>query len=275
MKRTELAEIIDLDRYPIHAPETAAARALEARCREALATTGAAELPGFLRAEATAALAREAQALSPEAHRHAGKATPYLELPDEHWPEGHPRKSWNPFSLGAVPFDSFPGDSALRALYAWDPLLGFVARCLGESKLYRYADPLGALSLNVMVDADEVEWHFDQADFVVSIALQDSEQGGDFLSVPRIREAGAERYDDVARALAGELEPSCIPMTPGTLLLFNGRNSLHRVTTTKGPTPRLVALLAYDTKPGTCASPMLQTARYGRVLRPETESSAV
>jgi len=40
-------------------------------------------------------------------------------------------------------------------------------------------------------------------------------------------------------------------MEPGTMLLFEGRDSLHRVTPIIGSTPRYVALLAYDTKPAT------------------------
>jgi hypothetical protein len=43
-----------------------------------------------------------------------------------------------------------------------------------------------------------------------------------------------------------------------------GRRSLHRVTPIAGSTPRLVALLAYDTKPGTCSSELLRLVRYGR-----------
>jgi hypothetical protein len=53
-------------------------------------------------------------------------------------------------------------------------------------------------------------------------------------------------------------------MTPGTLLIFAGRHSLHRVSLIRGATPRLVGLLAYDTKPGTISTEVLRLARYGR-----------
>ena len=56
-----------------------------------------------------------------------------------------------------------------------------------------------------------------------------------------------------------------VPMTPGTLLLFEGRRSIHRVSPIRGPRARHVALLAYDTKPGTDSSPLLKRVRYGRV----------
>ena len=175
---------------------------------------------------------------------------------------------------------SQPDDKVAIVVFSGDldkVLASFViatgAAALGQERLYRYDDPLGALSLNVMEDGDECEWHFDQADFVVSIALQDAEAGGDFLYVPLIRSAGEENYEGVAEALAGERQATRIPMKPGTLLLFEGRNSIHCVSPCRGATPRLVALLAYDTQPGTCASELLQKSRYGRILRPASEGA--
>ncbi|MFM7899584.1 MAG: hypothetical protein ACKO97_11560, partial [Actinomycetota bacterium] len=55
------------------------------------------------------------------------------------------------------------------------------------------------------------------------------------------------------------------PMTPGTLMLFNGRRSMHRVSPVGGDVPRYVALLAYDTKPGTDSTDELKLSRYGRL----------
>ena len=82
-----------------------------------------------------------------------------------------------------------------------------------------------------MGEGDQLQWHFDQTDFVVSLAIQSAERGGDFEVVPRIRSAGDERYDDVAAVLAGRPRPGWrhCPMRPGTLLVFEGRHSLHRV----------------------------------------------
>ena len=55
------------------------------------------------------------------------------------------------------------------------------------------------------------------------------------------------------------------PMTPGTLMLFNGRNSMHQVSRIEGAVPRYVALLSYDTKPGTDSTRTLKLNRYGRL----------
>jgi hypothetical protein len=141
-----------------------------------------------------------------------------------------------------------------------------VSEILDRRPLHRYADPLGALNLAVMGADDELGWHFDQTDFVVSVALQSADVGGDFESATRVRSVDDERYDRVAAVLAGGRDGvTSIPMRPGTLMLFEGRHSMHRVTTIAGPTPRYVALLAYDTRPDTDSSELLKLVRYGRL----------
>ena len=136
---------------------------------------------------------------------------------------------------------------------------------LERGPIFRYADPFGALNLAVMGEGDQLQWHFDQTDFVVSLAIQSAEAGGDFEVVPRIRSADDERYADVAAVLAGDARRvETLPMTPGTLLIFEGRHSLHRVSPVAGAPLRHVGLLAYDTKPGTMGSDLLRADRYGR-----------
>jgi hypothetical protein len=263
------AALVDLDRYPILDLGAPAGQALARRCRAALDATGACELEGFLHPEATARMVREAESLASAAHRNAGKGTPYLEIPDPAWPADHPRRSFGEYGVDVVPYDRVPASHALRRLYEWDPLVAFVAAAIGAPRLFRYADPLGALNVAVMGDGDRLQWHYDQTDFVVSLALRGAEAGGDFEYVPLIRSRTEENYPAVQRLLAGdERAVRRVPMRPGTLLLFEGRCSIHRVSPIRGRTTRLVALLAYDTKPGTCASEVLQQARYGRVVRP-------
>jgi predicted 2-oxoglutarate/Fe(II)-dependent dioxygenase YbiX len=119
-----------------------------------------------------------------------------------------------------------------------------------------------------MKDNDYLRWHFDQSDFVVSIPLQDSESGGEFEFVRHIRSKDAENYDDVAAILRGGTKNvERMRMPPGSLILFEGRYTLHRVTRIKGQTPRLIALLSYDTKPDTDSSDYLKMIRYGRLAK--------
>jgi hypothetical protein len=262
-----IAMTVDLDRYPIEPLGDARAQALAAACRAQLAETGSCLLPGFLRPDAVARMAEEAAAVAPLAHRKPGGrgATAYLAPPDESFPEGHPRRRLQTSSVGAVAYDLIPRGSLVRALYEWDGLLEFLAASLGKDRLYRYADPLGALNIASMGEGEHLLWHFDQTDFVVSILLQDCERGGDFEYVPNIRDAKTENYDRVRRLLDGDRsEVVHLDIAPGTLALFMGRHSIHRVTPIAGSTLRLIALLGYDTEPGTLSSDRLKLARYGR-----------
>jgi len=261
------SHLIDLERYPILDLSAALARDLTRHCRAQLDQTGACELPGFLKPDSVEILVRESDSLAAHAYHSVVTGTPYLEVPDASLPDDHPRKFFEPTSVGVVAYDQFPPQSVLRRLFEWDPLMEFIAAALKKDRLYRYADPMGALNLAVMTDGERLHWHFDQTDFVTSIALRPSEAGGDFEYVPLIRSAADENYPRVKKLLNGSDEGVVrVPMHPGTLLLFEGRNSIHRVTPIRGRTTRLVALLAYDTKPDTRSSKLLQMARYGRAL---------
>jgi hypothetical protein len=88
--------------------------------------------------------------------------------------EGHPRVTWAHTRLTAVAYDRFPPGSALRMLYESDALLAFLSRALGF-EVFRYDDPLGGLNLAAMYDGDRLAWHYDQTDFVVSLAVQESD----------------------------------------------------------------------------------------------------
>ncbi|MDQ1466066.1 MAG: hypothetical protein QOH10_481 [Actinomycetota bacterium] len=256
--------LVDLDRYPILDLDAPDAAALAQRCRDELDRSGVSILPGFLTASATATAVAESEALAPLGHPSDVEGTPYLELPADGWPEGHPRVTWDHTRLTAVAYDSFPAGSLLRTLYESDALLAFLARALGF-EVFRYDDPLGGLNLAAMYEGDRLAWHYDQTDFVVSLAVQESESGGDFECVPMTRRADDEHYDVVAAILAGdESRVVTIPMTPGTLMLFEGRHTLHRVTDIGGARPRYVGLFGYDRKPGTCSSELLRAVRYGR-----------
>lgn len=273
--RNDIADLVDLDRYPIHDPK-GRGRDLVMLCREQLGRIGASNLDGFLLPSAIEAMVAESKTLEPLAHRTRGnKGTAYLEPPDETLPEDHPRRRMQTTSVGAIAYDLVPAKSPLRRLYESPVLLAFLAQALDKGPLYRYADPLGALNIAVMGDGDHLMWHFDQTDFVVSLLLQDCDSGGDFEFVPNIRRLGEENYGKVKRLLDGD--PSGVvrlDAKPGTLALFQGRYSIHRVSPIQGPTPRYIALLGYDTKPGTMSSDRLKQRRYGRI-HPKGQEPAV
>ena len=262
---TPVDELVDLDRYPVLDAGGAAFQVMVEGARAQLVDTGAVELPGFLNPTGIVALAADADDLAPRAHHSTGVGTAYLEFPDFSLPEDHPRLTWRHYAVGAVAYDLMPEWSLLRQVYEWEPLRNLVESVLDRGPIHRYADPFGALNLAVMHEGDELQWHFDQTDFVVSLAIQTADHGGFFEVVPRIRTADDERYDDVAAVLAGTSEDVVtLPMVPGTLLVFEGRYSLHRVSPVGSGLARHVGLLAYDTCAGTMGSELLRHDRYGR-----------
>ena len=82
--------------------------------------------------------------------------------------------------------------------------------------------------------------------------------------MPRIR--GSEDEDAVVAAvLDGDrgrvLE---LPFTAGALLIFGGRQMLHRVTRVGGARPRLVPVLTYADRPGLANSEAVRMVFWGR-----------
>ncbi len=262
---TEVADLIDLERYPVLRPDSDAYRAVVDDGRRQLRERGAAELEGFVSPAGVAELVRDAESLTPRAHASSGQGTAYLEFPDFTLPEDHPRLHFADYGVRALAYDVTPRTSPLRRLYEWDPMKDLIEAILDRGRLFRYADPFGALNLAVMGEGDRLQWHFDQTDFVVSLAVQSAAVGGDFEVVPRVRSADDEHYDKVTAVLAGDrTRVEILPMRPGTLLVFEGRHSLHRVSPVEGSRLRHVGLLAYDTRPGTVGSDLLRQDRYGR-----------
>jgi len=269
----DLTASIDLERYPLLEPGSPVLRDRIGEARAALAEKGVALLPGFLTREALRATSAEIEKLLPRAHlEDVAVGTPYLELPDGSFPDGHPRRTQVHSKTWVLAHDLVPEEAVIRRLYHWDGLMTFAGEILETESLYRFADPLGALNLTCMNEGHVQGWHFDSTDFVVSIGVQSSESGGDFECVPFIRSDESECYDAVARVLRGEADArvEVFPMTPGTLMIFQGRHSLHRVSPVRGSRPRHVALLAYDTRPGTNSSDLLKLVRYGRTTSAST-----
>ena len=226
-------------------------------------------LPGFIRTEALEILVEETNRRIGDAwfckSTHNVYLTPNDCTPnDPGTPPGDVAHRRERTFVGSVPYDRIGEDSSLRRLYLWDPLKDFVGAVLGKPRLHRFADPLGACSVNVFVDGGEHGWHFDESEFTVTLMLQAPESGGAFEYVPRIRGSQDEKAIIAAvldgdRALVREL-----PFTAGTLLIFGGRQTLHRVTRVGGARPRLVPVLTYAERPGLKNSETVRKLFWGR-----------
>jgi hypothetical protein len=260
------AAYLDLDRYPLDDLGGPAGQALIAELRGRLDADGVAQLPGFVKPEIVARIVDDALALQADAFLEDVWGTPYLGLPDESFPEGHPRRHEGRSLTWVIAYDEVPVTCPLRQLYEWPPLTELIAGVVGVHPLYPFGDPLGALNLAVMEQDHTQAWHYDNTDFVVSLAIQSSEAGGEFECAASIRTDDDEHYDEVADVLDGRAPErvEVYPMVPSTLMIFRGRHSVHRVSPVVGDVPRIVALLAWDRRPDTDSSELFKLVRYGR-----------
>ena len=72
-------------------------------------------------------------------------------------------------------------------------------------------------------------------------------------------------YARTRRVLDGEETPARLPIDEGALVLFRGRNALHRVTPTVGDVTRTLVVLAYNAEPGVSLSEAARMTFFGRL----------
>jgi len=96
--------------------------------------------------------------------------------------------------------------------------------------------------------------------------VQPADQGGQFEYVRDVRDAdsGEMGYDAVADILDGRTPVTQLAADAGTLVIFRGRNSFHRVAPNQGEQTRILAVLAYNSEPGIALSSEAQATFYGR-----------
>jgi hypothetical protein len=255
--------------------------------RAALLTTGVASFPGFLMRDALAAAAQEAATSSPKAWITDNEHNAWQTGRNSSVGETHLANIFMRTRVASVAYDQI--GPTLRALYTSPHLIAFLSALLGR-RLHRLADPLGACSINVFREGWSHAYHFDEAEFTVTLSLQQAEGGGEFLLTPPLRSQQSDpAYGAVAAVLrantdhsfellpdeqAGELPPEAVPVraapfAPGTLQVFAGRYSLHAVTPTSGPRERLVAVLCFASEPNVRNSAAVQEMFWGRSAKDE------
>jgi hypothetical protein len=108
------------------------------------------------------------------------------------------------------------------------------------------------------------QWHFDSGTMVTTLLLQEPEAGGIFEYAPAIRSEADENFDAVQAVLDGNSDRvRQNRLKAGTLSLFRGHYSLHRVTEVEGSRQRIQAILGYSTRPGLIGKKESSILHYG------------
>ena len=111
-------------------------------------------------------------------------------------------------------------------------------------------DRIAGANVMTYYDGEARNWHFDRSEFTTTLLLQAPSNGREFEYLRDLRTDDDPNYDGVAALLNGQLETTICPQAAGTLNVFRGVNTAHRVTPVEGDTPRINAVLTYFVAPG-------------------------
>ncbi len=259
-----MRDILDLDRFPIDKPGSPEWDALVETCRRDLEATGMFNLDGLMHSKvAAAAVAEMAPRFDSEAFLHERRHNIYFKKIDG-LPGDHPALQEFQTSNRTLCADQIP-DSALLRLYEWPEFARFLAATMDKPTLYVMDDPMARVNVMAYREGQALNWHFDRSEFTTTMLLQAPDQGGAFEYRKDLRSEADPNYDGVARLLSGNDENSrAISLSPGTLNVFKGKNTAHRVTPVAGSKPRIIAVFSYYENPGVTFSDTERMGFYGR-----------
>ena len=261
-----MRDLLDLDRYPIDHLDAPQGMRLVERCKADLALHGMFNLEGLVR---PAAIERAVSALEPlietESYRHARRHNIYFKSAIPGLAADHPALKQFETVNYTLCADQLAG-TVVDRIYEWTPLAAFLARVMGKPRLFLMSDPLARVNVLAYKPGEALNWHFDRSQFTTTLLIRAAESGGEFQFRSGLRSDTEPNYDGVARLLQGEdPQVSVQPLAAGTLNVFAGRNTAHRVTPVNGHWSRIVAVFSYYDDPGVEFSGAERLGFYGRV----------
>ena len=260
-----MQSILDLERWPVDALDSERGRALVARCRGDLRDAGMFSLEALIRPEALRAAIDEVEPLFGTASfMHAREHNIYFDDDIVGPRTGHPALGRLTTVNRTICGDQIP-DSTIARVYEWQALIDFLAAAMEKPRLYPMEDPLGRLNVMDYGAGERLNWHFDRAEFTITVLLQAPVAGGAFQYRSGLRSDSDPNFEGVARLLAGDDDRvQTLPLTPGTLNVFKGKNTAHRVTPVEGERSRIIAVFSYYERPDVTFSDTERLGFYGR-----------
>ena len=260
-----MRSILDLDRYPLDAPGTPEWRVLVERCRADLASEGMFNLEGLVKPDG---LVRAMSEIKPVMETlsfvHKRSHNIYFKKVVPGMAPDHPAMRKVDTVNHTVCSDQIP-QSVPIWIYEWPQFAVFLAATLEKDALFTMRDPLARVNIMSYREGEALNWHFDRSEFTTTLLLQSPSGGGDFQYRSDLRSDADPNYDGVARLLEGkDPEVKTLKLAAGTLNVFKGKNTLHRVTPCKGPLERYIAVFSYYERPGVMFSKEEQIGFYGR-----------
>ncbi len=258
-------KLIDTVKYPIFIPDSRSGRSFFEASRKSYLEQGALALPGFILSAFVELMAQESTEVEHLSYKQVKHHNVYLAVKDEDYSDDHPRNRQLTTTNSTIADADIQPTALLRSVYSCKELHNFIPYVTGKSAIHPYVDALSPLNIGISRPGETLAWHFDTSDFATTLLLQTAEDGGEFEYIPHTRDEADPAYELVGSLLDGvNSDVEILNMDAGTLVLFQGRHSIHRVNPVKGNRTRMIAILTYDEKPGQSMNEFTQKKFYGR-----------
>ncbi len=260
-----MERIINLAEWPIDRLDSPEGQKLVAKCKADLTRDGMFNFEGFLRAEAIDRIvAGVAPILKADSFTHSRRHNIYFKKQIDGLPADHAVLQEFETSNRTICADQFPDSDILR-LYLWEPFRVFLAAVMEKEALYPMEDKLACANVMSYSKGQALNWHFDRSEFTTTLLLQAPDAGGDFQYSQDLRSDDEPNYRGVVRLLEGEDDNlRTLHLKAGTLNVFRGKDTAHRVTPIDGAQDRIITVLSYFDRPGVVFSKEEQIGFYGR-----------
>ena len=260
-----IEEIVDLQRYPLDRLNLEEGMALVQQCQQALDQHGLFNLDGFLLPNAIQqAVENSAEQLAKHAFTHERNHNIYF-LPEvAGLSQDHPVLKHFKTVNHTVCSDQIR-ENVLVELYEWPAFADFLAAVMNKPKLYQMDDEISRLNVMGYSAGEALNWHFDRSEFTTTLLLQAPDAGGEFEYRTGLRTDTDPNYDGIGEFLTGDQSDiTTLPLEAGTLNVFRGKNTLHRVSPIVGEHQRVIAVFSFYENAGVQFSDEEKMGFYGR-----------
>ena len=224
-------------------------------------------LENFLLDKSLKNILNEAKQLEDKAYYCEQKHTILLSKKSDSLDDKDPLNLLMTSDKGCVPHDLINLKSDLNILYNSNIFKSFIKNVLNLDNIFPYADNLSSINLNYYQKGQQLGWHFDNASFAITLMIQSSPSGGEFEYITEGRDSNTNYIDKtlISNVIEGKNSPNLLDVNNGTLILFYGRNYLHRVTPVLSETPRILITLNYNEEENIELSENARLTFFGRV----------
>jgi len=258
----EITSIVDFNKHPIND------NIYIKDCKKFIKQNSILVLEHFLSDKSLKLILDEAKFLEDKAFYCMQKHTVLLNQKSNNLNKNDPLNQLMISDKGCVPHDLINQNSDLNILYNSNIFKNFIKNVLNLELIFPYVDNLSSINLNYYQKGQQLGWHFDNASFAITLMIQSSTLGGEFEYITEGRDTTTDYIDKklISNIINKKNEPKKLNVKDGTLILFYGRNYLHRVTPVKSNIPRILITLNYNEEDNIELSENAKLTFFGRTI---------